>query len=851
MYAIREGRKNMKTGHKITAALLALLMVASLLTLGPWTLKASAAESQQIDLEMTYVNPLYEGVVSEDDLIQYTPGTLKADDEDVTYLTDVKSAAKVIRDAMKDREKTIVVYYHLKDYSEDTAKALVKEIAAAALVHTGVPTEGDYLMWQYGGYDAKIGGQLNLNDNSGDLTITYTYTYYTTAAQEEKVDAEVEAILEELNVSTDTDYYKVKAIYDYICANVVYDKAHVNNTSYKTQYTAYGALIDGTSVCQGYAVALYRLALELEVDCRLIPGKGNDENHGWNIVELDNVYYNLDSTWDAGEKEYSWFLLCPETFTDHVRFEDWDTEEFHKAYPMAKTDYVPCTHKYGNAVITTAPTCTETGIKSYTCTLCGHVTTDSVPATGHTYTTSTVAPTCTAEGYDQHTCTVCDYKYADNFTEVVPHDYATTVVEPTCTEEGYTIYSCKDCRAEYKDDYTDMVPHTYTSTVVAPTCTEKGYTEHVCDVCGDKYTDTPTDMVPHKYTTVTVAPTCASRGYDQHTCSVCGYKYTDKDVPPVEHTFVDGSCAECGILSIYRVAGDTRYETSFSIADALKHELCVNQFDTIIVASGTSFADALSGSYLAACKSAPILLANGKNNTDVHAYIKENLVPGGTVYLLGGTSALPASLETGLDGFKVVRLYGNTRYATNLAILKEAGVKDQEILICTGVDFADSLSASATGLPILLVNNITGELTADQITFLKSTSGKFTIVGGEAAVSEDLEKELDAIGTVTRIKGENRYETGVLLAVHCFADPEYAVIAYGFNFPDGLCGGPLAYVNGAPLILTAPGYEYAAEEYTTKYKITQGYVLGGSSLVSDDITRSIFGMEEDAKVPLW
>ena len=96
----------------------------------------------------------------------------------------------------------------------------------------------------------------------------------------------------------------------------------------------------------------------------------------------------------------------------------------------------------------------------------------------------------------------------------------------------------------------------------------------------------------------------------------------------------------------------------------------MEKFETIVVASGTSFADALSGSYLAAAKNAPILLVDDRRIPEIKEYIDNNLTDYGTVYLLGGTSAVSAKVEQSLKQHNVVRLAGNTRYDTNLAIPK-------------------------------------------------------------------------------------------------------------------------------------------------------------------------------------
>ena len=297
---------------------------------------------------------------------------------------------------------------------------------------------------------------------------------------------------------------------------------------------------------------------------------------------------------------------------------------------------------------------------------------------------------------------------------------------------------------------------------------------------------------------------------------------------------------------VARIYGETRYQTSFGIADQLKQTLGVNQFQTIIVAYGKNFPDALTGSYLAAVKDAPILLTEDKKQTDVVAYIAENLAEGGIVYILGGASAVPASFESALNakGITAKRLAGDDRYQTNLKILEEAGVSsEQEILICTGTGFADSLSASAAGLPILLVGK---ELKAEQKDFLAKSSGKFVIIGGTSAVSAKLESELKSLGTVERLGGATRYETSVLVAQRFVSNPSAAILAYAQNFPDGLCGGPLAYALGAPLILTDTKHPDAADAYIEN--ISSGIVVGGPGLISDTAVRNIFDLSADTAI---
>lgn len=293
-----------------------------------------------------------------------------------------------------------------------------------------------------------------------------------------------------------------------------------------------------------------------------------------------------------------------------------------------------------------------------------------------------------------------------------------------------------------------------------------------------------------------------------------------------------------GVEGIHRISGNNRYETALEVADTLKQLQIAERFDSVIVASGTQFPDALAGSYLAAAKNAPILLVNTRRMEEVAAYIRDNLATGGTVYILGGDSAVPAGMEEMLSGLSVKRLAGKNRYETNMAILNEAGTDGQEILICTGKDFPDSLSASAVGKPILLVNKTLSDY---QKELLANSSGKFVIIGGTGAVSEDIEREVEAFGTVVRLGGENRYETCVKVARHFFPDgAKSAVVAYSRNFPDGLCGGVLAYAVQSPLLLLQTDRGGQVMEYARETEIQSGIILGGPSLIDDTTVNNLF-----------
>ena len=299
-----------------------------------------------------------------------------------------------------------------------------------------------------------------------------------------------------------------------------------------------------------------------------------------------------------------------------------------------------------------------------------------------------------------------------------------------------------------------------------------------------------------------------------------------------------------------RIYGSNRYETSLLSADYLKKLQGVEKFDCVVLAYGQNFPDALSGSYLANLHNAPIILIKAEYAQRVRDYIKNNVNRNGTVYVLGGPAVIPDGWLGSLsNSYNVKRLAGSNRYGSNIEVLKEVGYTGGRILVCVGTNFADSLSASAVKLPILLVG--TG-LNDDQKAFLrKCDNAEFIIIGGEGAVSSAVEKELGRYGKVTdRLAGTNRFHTSMLIAYHLFEQPSSAVLAYGRNFPDGLSGGSLAYALQGPLLLVENNKSNCndAAWITYIYGTDRSIILGGTGLISDDIARYVLNLSSKQKI---
>ncbi len=225
-------------------------------------------------------------------------------------------------------------------------------------------------------------------------------------------------------------------------------------------------------------------------------------------------------------------------------------------------------HVWDNGVVTTAPTETTPGVRTRTCTVCGDIREETIPATGaHDYRfTKTVDPTCTDGGYDLYTCSGCGATERRNLTdaaghkwdggtvttaptettpgvrtftctvcgdireETIPatgaHDYQFTKnVAPTCTDGGYDLYTCSGCGATERRNLTDAAGHKWDGGTVttAPTETTPGVRTFTCTVCGQTRTEAIPATGAHDYQfTKNVAPTCTDGGYDLYTCSGCG-----------------------------------------------------------------------------------------------------------------------------------------------------------------------------------------------------------------------------------------------------------------------------------------------------------------------------------------
>ena len=167
----------------------------------------------------------------------------------------------------------------------------------------------------------------------------------------------------------------------------------------------------------------------------------------------------------------------------------------------------------------------------------------------HDYVPVVTAPTCTEKGYTTYTCSKCGKSYKGDETAALGHAFGewVTTTAATCTAAGVQTRSCSRCDAK-ETKAIAATGHSYGEWTVtkAATCTEAGVETRTCANCDAKETRAIA-ATGHTFGewAVTKAATCTAAGEETRTCSKCGEKET-KAIEALGHNFVDGVCTRCG-----------------------------------------------------------------------------------------------------------------------------------------------------------------------------------------------------------------------------------------------------------------------------------------------------------------
>lgn len=294
---------------------------------------------------------------------------------------------------------------------------------------------------------------------------------------------------------------------------------------------------------------------------------------------------------------------------------------------------------------------------------------------------------------------------------------------------------------------------------------------------------------------------------------------------------------------VERVFGADRYGTARAVSGLYPEDV-----DTVYIASGTGFADALAGSP-AASRGLPQTMATPDGKAAPVLLVRNGSIPGATraaldeidpanVIVLGGTGAVSQAVEDELAGWgEVTRVQGRDRYETaaNLALMFDGADK---VYLASGEDraFADALTGAARagmeGAPVLLTRP--GSVPAATANALASLGADDVVVlGGTGAVSQAVYTE---VGADERLAGKDRYATAVAVSKVHGPDVPVVYLASGVNFPDALAGSALAGSEAVPVLLTKPGALPASTlAELNRLDPDRVVILGGTGAVSQAV----------------
>lgn len=254
-------------------------------------------------------------------------------------------------------------------------------------------------------------------------------------------------------------------------------------------------------------------------------------------------------------------------------------KRLQKGETIPKTD-----HKWDKGKVTTKPTCTEPGVKTYACKKCGATKMETIDATGHKWKKDeTVAPTCTDQGYTLYVCQN-DGSHTDkrDYKKALGHDWdnGKVTTPATCTKDGVRTYTCK---RDSSHTYTEAIPatgHMYGKEVVEPTCTEEGYTKYTCAYCSDSYTTDKKPALGHAEVVISgQEPTCEAEGWTESSyCKRCNVTLKAKEIIPAQgHDPIavpgkEPTCTETGLTEGSKCQRCEKTLTAQETIPALGHD---------------------------------------------------------------------------------------------------------------------------------------------------------------------------------------------------------------------------------------------------------------------------------------
>jgi transglutaminase-like putative cysteine protease len=239
---------------------------------------------------------------------------------DSTVMHSITEMAQKLTGAMNNRRETITFTY------QGNTNKLKSQVQTAIDQAMG---SDPYLYYIIDSYAFSYRGSTR------SANVTVQVEYRETLQQTAYVNKQVKAILQEIITPGMNNHQKIKVIHDWVVLHLKYDNSY-------RKYTAYEGLQTGSAVCQGYSLLTYKLLLGAGIPNKIVEGTarpegGTTQSHAWNLVQLNGLWYHLDTTWDDPEPS-------PQGGVSTVYYMKTDAQmrrdhTWTKSYPAASTNY--------------------------------------------------------------------------------------------------------------------------------------------------------------------------------------------------------------------------------------------------------------------------------------------------------------------------------------------------------------------------------------------------------------------------------------------------------------------------------------------------------------------------------
>ena len=299
-------------------------------------------------------------------------------------------------------------------------------------------------------------------------------------------------------------------------------------------------------------------------------------------------------------------------------------------------------------------------------------------------------------------------------------------------------------------------------------------------------------------------------------------------------TGTSGTITVVARTSPVRAAGSDRIGTAVAVSQL---DFPSGGASAVVLARSDDFPDALVAAPLAAATKAPLLFVQGASlPTVTRNEIGRVLGASGTVYLIGSTAAIPASVENTLQslGYTTTRIGGSDRYATAVAVANTLGGRST-VFLATGINFPDALSAGPAAAHMNGVVLLTDGSSMPSVTrsYLNAHGGTVYAVGGPAAAADS---------NASRIVGTDRMSTAASVASTFFTAPLTVGVASGATFADAMSGGAYLARVGGPVVLTYPtSLPAATSNYLSAIRsgLASSSLFGGTAAISTGVQTAI------------